>query len=187
MQRAIYPLHPRVQQTGATLIIALLVLVVILLTGLAAMNNSGSQFQLAANAQFETQALNNAEIAVATAEDWVSKDNNRNDQGFAARSSATAHLYPQGYIDSITNDVSYRIKMNWSDSNSKQVNADDETQRYMIELLSRNNRLSTSNQGPTGRDSTACTKVNLYRITTRGEGGRSASKLVQSIYSVKNC
>lgn len=175
------------RQTGATLIIALLLLVVILLTGLAAMNNSGSQFKLAANAQYESQALNKAETAIATAENWLSTGSNFSASGFTTYTAAvTPHLYPVGRVASLSAPNNNHLTMDWSDNNTLTV-AGDTTQRYMIELLSKDNRLQGSNQGITGRAVTGCNRVNIYRITARGQAARNAVKVVQSIYSVKSC
>jgi Tfp pilus assembly protein PilX len=176
----------RNQQKGATLIVALLLLVVILLTGLAAMNNSGSQFKLAANAQFESQALNKAETAIATAEDWLSTGSNFSTAGFTTYSAVlTPHLHPIGRIASLESPNNNHLTIDWS--NNAVIVGDDTTQRYMIELLSKDNRLQGSNQGITGRTVTGCNQVNIYRVTARGQAARNAVKVVQSIYSVKSC
>lgn len=173
-------------QTGATLIVALMLLVVILLTGLAAMNNSGSQFKLAANSQYESQALNKAETAIATAEDWLSTGSNFSTTGFATYTATTPHLHPIDRIASLVAPNNNYLTMDWSDGNSLVVGG-DANQRYMIELLSKDNRLQGSNQGITGRAVTGCNKVNIFLITARGQAARNAIKVVQSIYSVKSC
>ncbi len=178
MRRAQY-LPCNTRQSGATLIIALLVLVVILITAIAAMNNSGGQSKMAANSQFENVALNKAEVAMATAEDWLSTGNNFSNAGFTTRSAATPHLYP------IANPQA-PLTMAWDDTTSQSVN-NDGTQRYFIELLAQNSRLLGSNQGNTGRASSGCSQVNMFRITARGQSARSALKYVQTIYSVKSC
>jgi Tfp pilus assembly protein PilX len=175
-----------IRQTGATLIFALLFLVVIMLTGLAAMNNSGTQFKLAANAQFESLALNKAETAVATAEDWLSTGTNYSTNGFTTYSAVlTPQLHPVGHIAGLAAPNNNYLTMNWN--NNALTVAGDSTQQYMIELLSKNNRLQGSNQGITGRAVTGCNQVNIYRITARGQAARSAVKVVQAIYSVKSC
>jgi Tfp pilus assembly protein PilX len=180
MQNTPYIRQIAARQTGSTLIIALLVLVVILLTGLAAMNNSSSQFKMAANAQFESAALNKAETALATAEDWLSNNQNHKNAGFTNYQNTTKYLYPIGQA------VDDFLTMTWDDNNSISLN-NDSTQRYLIELLAQNMILHGADLGDDGRPSTGCSKVNIYRITTRGQSARGATKLVQSIYSALNC
>jgi Tfp pilus assembly protein PilX len=174
------------RQTGATLIFALLFLLVIMLTGIAVMNNSGTQFKLAANAQFESLALNKAEAAVATAEDWLSTDKNYSLGGFTTYSAAlTPHLHPIGRVVNLSAPNNNYLTLDWT-SNALAVDGDT-SQRYMIELLSKNLRLQVSNQGSTGRATAGCNQVNIFRISARGESARNAVKVVQSIYSVKSC
>jgi Tfp pilus assembly protein PilX len=173
------------QQTGATLIVALLLLVVIMLTGLAAMNNSGSQFKLAANAQFVSQALNKAEIAIATAEDWLSTGTNFSVSGFSDYAAATSHLHPIGHLASLGAPNNNPLTMDW-ETHATSVGGDT-TQRYMIELLSKNNILLSDDVGISNHPVKGCNKVNLYRVTARGQSSRNAVKVVQTIYSVKSC
>jgi Tfp pilus assembly protein PilX len=177
--------NSKARQSGATLIIALLTLVVILITGLAVMSTSSSQFKLAANSQYENMALNQAEIAVATAEDWLSKNENGASDGFSNYTTTTAYLHPIGHLDLAT-EATNPLTMNWNDANSIAVNADS-SQRYLIELVSKNNRFLGTNQNTGGRQTSVCNGVNIYRITARGESNRRAVKLVQSVYSVLSC
>ena len=100
-----YPFSPRrraplpSRQRGATLLIALLVLVLIMMLGITAVSTSNTQFKLAGNIQFEDGALNNAESAVTAAESWLASAGNSNNAGFAAfDDSATPHLLPIGYL-----------------------------------------------------------------------------------------
>jgi Tfp pilus assembly protein PilX len=59
------------RQQGATLVIALLILVLIMMIGITAISTSNTQYKLAGNLQFEDGATNNAETAVTTAENWL--------------------------------------------------------------------------------------------------------------------
>ena len=70
------------RQRGATLVIALLILVLIMMIGITAVSTSDTQFKLAGNLQFEDSALNNAETAVAAAENWLSNGTNFSNAGF---------------------------------------------------------------------------------------------------------
>ena len=66
------PIRMPARQRGATLVIALLVLVLIMMIGITAISTSDTQYKLAGNLQFEDSALNNAEAAVTAAENWLS-------------------------------------------------------------------------------------------------------------------
>lgn len=59
------------RQSGASLVISLIVLVVLMILGVGAVMTANSQFKMAGNLQFETQAKNNAENALAVAENWL--------------------------------------------------------------------------------------------------------------------
>lgn len=166
------------QQKGATLVVALLVLILIMMIGITAISTSNTQFKLAGNLQFEDGAMNNAETALSTAENWLST--NFNDAGFTTYSTAnTPYLLP------ITQTVA-PLTMTWSNANSMTV-AGDSTQRYIIQQVSKNNSLLGSSQAVGGRSSTTCNTVNTYQLTGRGTNARGATKYVQSFYSVLNC
>lgn len=172
------------RQQGATLIVALVVLLLIMMLGITAITTSNTQFKLAGNLQFEDGAMNNAEAAVAAAEQWLSTGTNFSNSGFATYSGATPHLHPIGHLAGLVAPANDPLTMVWSDSNSVQVTGN---QRYLVELLSLNNRLRTSSQVQGGRTSTGCNQVNVYAITARGQSARGATKFVQSIYSVLSC
>lgn len=181
-------------QRGATLVIALLILVLIMMIGITAVSTSNTQYRLAGNLQFENSALNNAEAAVTTAENWLSSGNNARNIGFDARNQAvTPQLYPIGgapnpltvaeWRDS-QEDLATANSLRVSDPLTGNPNA---SQRYFIEQMSINNRLQGSSQAVGGRVSAGCNQVNTYLITGRGISARGATKFVQSYYSVLNC
>lgn len=170
------------RQRGSTLIMSLIVLVVLMMIGVTTMMMSGTQSTLSGNLQFQDLALNRAEIAVANGEQWLAAGANYKDAGLiTAPNPATPHLYPVG---AFTADP---LAMTWSNANSKKVDDDDETQRYFIELLGKDKRLTGAGAGVGGRASSGCNQVNVYRIVSRGAGGRGAVRFVQSNYSVLSC
>lgn len=181
LQRIPHSLRKR--QQGATLVVAMMVLVLIMMIGIAAVNTSSTQFTLAGNLQFEDSAMNNAETAVSDAESWL-KANYTHD-GFSTRDeTASGQLYPVPATGAQPVDP---LTLDWSsDETSVSVGGND-NQRYFIQLLSRNNSLLGSNQAVGGRKSAVCNKVNTYLISGRGLSARGASKIVQSYYSVQNC
>lgn len=160
------------------MVIALLILVLIMMIGITAVSTSTTQYKLAGNLQFEDGAMNNAETAVAVAENWLSTGSNFRNPGFTTYSEDTAHLYPI----SATNNP---LTITWSDTNSIIVGSN--WQRYQIQLLSTNNQLVGSNLVSGRQASGVCNKVNTYLITGRGQTHRGATKLVQSFYSVLAC
>lgn len=196
MRRAVSVPGPR-NQRGATLVIALLVLVLIMMIGITAVSTSDTQYKLAGNLQFEDSAMNNAETAVTAAESWLSTGANFGNAAFTAGDPstspdpgpdlATPELLPRTTADAVrTARITRPFTLAWSDANSLAVGGNT-AQRYYIELMSLNNRLLGSSQVVGGRSSAGCNQVNTYLITARGTSARGATKFVQSYYSVLNC
>ncbi len=173
------------RQKGATLVIALLILVLIMMIGITAVSTSNTQYKLAGNLQFEDGALNNAEAAVAAAENWLMTSTSAVppaphylDAGFTTAGATTGLLTIAASSAPLT--------MTWNDSTSISVGGNN-AQRYIIQLLSTNNLL-TGSSAAVGRQAAAvCNKVNTYLITGRGTSARGANKFVQSYYSVQSC
>lgn len=170
------------KQRGSTLIMSLIVLVVLMMIGVATMIVSGTQFTLTGNLQFQNASMNRAEVAVATAEQWLASGTNYKDAGLiTAYNVATPHLYPIGAL------AADPLTMTWSNPNSLSLDGAAATQRYFIELLGKDKRLIGTGVGVGGRASSGCNQVNVYRIVSRGEGGRGAVRFVQSNYTVLSC
>jgi Tfp pilus assembly protein PilX len=174
------------RQRGATLVIALLVLVLIMMIGITAISTSDTQYKLAGNLQFEDSALNNAETAVTSAETWLSNGTNFGDSGFTTYDNVKPQLLPIGRLAGLAAPDNNPLTMTWTDTNSLAV-AGNTRQRYYIELMSLNNKLQGSSQVLGGRTNSGCNQVNTYQITGRGVSARGATKFVQSFYSVLNC
>ncbi len=196
MRRRILASTPRGQR-GATLVIALLVLVLIMMIGITAVSTSDTQFKLAGNLQFEDSALNNAETAMSTAERWLSTGTNFRNAAFTGidpatnpdpgSDVATPELLPRTTVDAIrAARVNRPFSITWADTNSAAAGGNT-AQRYTIELMSLNSRLQGSSQVVGGRASSGCNQVNTYLITGRGISARGATKFVQSYYSVLSC
>ena len=189
----------RSRQRGATLVVALLILVLIMMIGITAVSTSNTQFKLAGNLQFEDSALNNAEAAVTAAEQWLATGLNYTNAAFTAfpanSASAPERSNPTNGLLPRTDQVNVRTDRDrvrpfdlvWDDNDNQTVSVVGNTQRYYIELVSQNNRLQGSSQVVGGRASAGCNQVNTYLITGRGTSARGAVKFVQSYYSVLNC
>ncbi|TSA14170.1 MAG: hypothetical protein D4R79_03730 [Comamonadaceae bacterium] len=173
------------RQGGATLVIALLILVLIMMIGITAVSTSNTQYKLAGNLQFEDGAMNNAEAAVSAAENWLITSTSAVppvphylDAGFSTAGTTTGLL--------TIASSSAPLTMTWSDSSSVSVGGNS-AQRYIIQLMATNSLL-TGSSAAVGRQSAAvCNKVNNYLITGRGTSHRGATKFVQSFYSVLSC
>jgi Tfp pilus assembly protein PilX len=174
------------RQRGATLVIALLVLVLIMMIGITAVSTSDTQFKLAGNLQFQDSALNNAETAVTAAENWLSTATNFSDGGFTTYDGTKPQLLPIGRLAGLAAPDNNPLTMTWENANSLAVDGNTR-QRYFIEQMSRNNKLQGSSQVVGARTSSGCNQVNTYQITGRGVSARGATKFVQSYYSVLNC
>ncbi len=183
------------RQRGATLVIALLILVLIMMIGITAISTSNTQYKLAGNLQFEDGAMNNAETAVTTAENWLVNPavKNWNDDGFKLTGTAKPQLIP---FDPATPRPATRdatlLAMDWTDNNKSLRVGPPESEpynskRYVIEKLSQGNRLQGADVGVGGRASAGCNLVNTYLITGRGTSARGAVKFVQSYFSVLSC
>jgi Tfp pilus assembly protein PilX len=197
------------RQQGATLVVALLILVLIMMIGITAVSTSNTQFKLAGNLQFEDSAMNNAEASITAAEAWLASGTNYANAAFTAvapttspdpgSAAATPELLPITTVAAIrAARATAPLTMTWGTANSRCVGDGDLTtaacdapgntaQRYLIELMSRNNRLQGSSQVVGGRTSAGCNQVNTYQITGRGTSARGATRFVQSYFSVLSC
>jgi Tfp pilus assembly protein PilX len=170
------------KQSGSALIVSLIILIVVMLMGVMAMTTSDTQYKMAGNLQFQDAAMNNAETAISFAENWLSAGPNFISGGFTTYDSATPYLYPPAAaIDPLT--------MTWDDSNSVQITdpvttLQNPAQRYLIQQMSTNNVLIGSGICNGQHCSSACNKVNTYRIFARGTSVRGATKIIESYYSV---
>lgn len=184
--RSNHPRGLRSRQNGSTLIVSMMMLIMVMMIGITAIMTSDTQFKLAGNLQFENNAMNNAETAIATGEQWLSSGSNYNDAGFTTYSTATSELHPIGHLAGLTAPANDPLTLTWSDSNSKMVST-DANKRYLIEMISKNSRLLGSNLAQGGHNSTGCNQVNTYQITARGLSARGATKFIQTYYSVLSC
>lgn len=174
----------RRHQAGASLVVSLVILGVLMLMGVAAMMISSTQYRLSGNIQFQNTALNQAESALAAAEIWLASGDNYLNEGFKTYNGATTpQLYPTGYLAANNIDP---LTMNWTNANSVMSDAVG-NQRYLIELLGESRKLTGTGLAIGGRQAAACNEVNVYRITTRGASGRGASRYVQAIFTVLSC
>lgn len=163
------------RQRGASLVVALVMLAVLMVLGVAAYVASTTQFRMAANLQFQNLAMASSESALATAENWIAA--NYNNAGFTARTPGG--LYPTGTApDPLT--------MTWDDSTSVKVDSDGR-QRFTIEMLVADRVLPSNSIGNCNvyGMSGPCPRVNVYRLTARGTSILGTTKQVQSVFTVR--
>lgn len=176
MHKLFTPRFP-VRQHGSTLVVAMLILVLIMMIGVAAISTSNSGYKIAGNIQFEDSALNSAEAAVAAGEQWLTTGSNFDSADFTSTRSA-GKLW---IADSNT-----PLTRTWDDTDSLPVNG-DASRRYNIQLLSVQSVMQGSNVVINPNLSSVCNKVNTYLVTGRATFARGATKIIQSYYSVLNC
>ena len=129
--------------------------------------------QLAGNLQFEKGAMDKAETAVSAGEQWLE-----------ANAASTPSASAAALINPLT--------MTWTDADpvpsvALTVNGTaDDTQRYVIGFVSTNESplagVGLNCLDPSNERNFDC--VNTYQVTGRGEGGRGATKFVQTYYAV---
>jgi len=169
----------RRQRGVSSLFITVILVLVVMLLAVTASVLSNTQFKLAGNIQFENIAINRAEAALATAENWL-KTNAKN-AAFTTFSTDTPYLYPIGYTT--TNSID-PLTMTWSDSNSL---SNGSGSRYMVEKYGADNQPLGTGFDSGGRPLTGCQKVDVFRISARGASHKGTTKLTQTTYSVPSC
>ena len=176
MQRNQHTNEP-IRQRGSTLVVSMVLLMLILLMGISAMVASDTQLKLSGNLQFEDTAFNNAEAGIATAESTLIKAGYCTSPGFRSdtHSADTPEQYP-------INAMVLPMTMDWNDTSSRMVT--DDSQRYTIQLISKNIVSDASGLGMGGRSSAPPHAVNTYLITARGTGVRGSVKFLQSYFKV---
>ncbi len=165
--------NPHVQQRGAALFMALIILLVLTVLGVFGMNISRMENLMAGNNQFQTAALSNAELILSVGEQKTEEilgnlpftDWNETGDAFYDRTSDSAEI-----ID--THDL------NWGFS----YQAEDSSSRYVVEyagseLIPGND---ASVEGTSACHAGSC--VWVFLATAQNETSRGAKRTVQSVY-----
>ncbi|MDD2685620.1 MAG: PilX N-terminal domain-containing pilus assembly protein [Gallionella sp.] len=164
------------RQRGSTLIVSLIILIVLMLLGVSAMVTSDTQYKLAGNLQFEKIAMDNAEISVNAAEQWLEQNKTSGPSASSGVAVITTGFDP--------------FALTWNNSDSialPDVNGNtDETKRYTIRYVSNYASplagASMDCSDPTNERNFDC--VNTYVVTARGLSLRGATKFIQTYYAV---
>lgn len=165
-----------------------MLIVIILLTavGLATMTTfqlSRNQYRLVGNIQHLEQAFNQTESVLASAEDWLDTGDNRNATGLSSHSTAEPSLYPIGGLTAAALDPK---TMQWGATNS----AASGDGRYLIERMAQGITPigeSMSSGEPKDDGAQACRKVDLFRVISKSDSTRAASRIIESNYATTGC
>lgn len=165
--------NPTIQQRGAALFMALIILLVLTILGVFGMNISRMENLMAGNNQFQTAALSNAELVLSVGEqktedilgnlpftDW----NEIGDAFYDRTSESTELINPNN--------------LNWGFS----YQAEDSSSRYVVEYAG--SELVPGNDASVEGTST-CTAgscVWVFIATAQNETSRGAKRTVQSVY-----
>lgn len=171
----------RACQRGASLVMSLIILVVLMLLGVSALMVSNTQQRLAGNIQLQALATAEAESALSQAENWLSQPANSGDLG--PFGTGAGGLYAK---DSLKLSGKDPLTLTWNDGNSVAIPGTDGKQRYIIEVYAENRTLPGNSVGNCGYGIPGpCPKVNLFRATARGVSSLGATKYVQSLFAVR--
>jgi Tfp pilus assembly protein PilX len=152
------------KQSGSTLIVTLIILILMMLLGVTAMSTSDTQSKLTGNLQFENLAMDNAEKAVKAGELWL-------DSVAATTPSASA-------VTNTPNVLNTADPLTISDSNWP---ASGVVIAFVGVYPSPTAGLGLDCSDPLNEHNFDC--VNTYLVTARGTSGRGATKYVQTYYS----
>jgi len=181
MQVPVFSRPLKALQSGASLLVAMVMLVVLMLMGVTAVVVSSDQFRMAANLQFQNLAMSGADSALAFAENWTVA--NFNNAGFVARTSGG--LYPGASVSG--GAAPDPFTMVWDDSTSTKIDSGG-SQRFMVEKIVAGRVLPSNSIGNCNvyGQNAPCPKVNVYRITARGTSILGATKIVQSVFATRS-
>jgi len=174
------------RQRGASLLLAMLLVVFVMLLGMGALGAAWTQYHLAANQQFDNDAFNQAEHALGMAEQWLSTGTHFRDPGFAPDAlQRSPGLYPLGLAAPA---MTAPLSVAFTAANAVCVDGEAPcNSSYVIGLLAQDQRLVGASQAVGVPSSSGCHQVNLYQVIARGRGGRGASRTLASVYSVLSC
>lgn len=156
-------------QRGATQLIALIILIVLMLLGIAAVVTSNTQFKLAGNLQFQNAAKNSAESAISEQEDWLAQPANALNACFTTHSLLCGKKYPKGYFTNVPDPTAIL-------SGNKD---------YMIELIAEKVAPPGAGLGDVCGTPGIAYELNLYRLTAVGEDARGANRFIQSVFQTR--
>jgi type IV pilus assembly protein PilX len=159
-------------QRGVSLLVAMVMLIVLTLIGVSSMNTAVVELKMAGSSQQQALALNRANETLRLGEqDVIAIVNNPGAFDFASGGDAY-------YIASDNIDVA---KLDWDGQGLDYNKGNLPTDAYVTEYLGIKDLPGETAKESTGNDAIGGA-VHTFRITSRSATGKSALRLVQSIY-----
>lgn len=174
-----YPISPRSTQTGAVLVVSLMLLVIMTLIGVTAMRSTILQEKMAGNTRDSMLALQAAETTLLDGEGFVENSINALAVAFDGNQPG---LYPEGVFPDLLTDATWAIGV--SRVYSGAYPGVTTQPRYIIELLGlADDPNDNLNAGSSYDESEVSGTRFAFRITARGTGGTDNAKaIIQSNY-----
>lgn len=175
-----YFIPPQTKQTGATLIVSLLILLVMTLLGVTAMQTNILEEKMSGNSKDMSLSLQAAEAALREAEDYVDAIVSP----AAAFDGNTPGLYPDGTnVDVYADSTWWLNDANTIEYGSAITNVSTKP-RYIIELTGEIGSSTTDVNINNYGESSGAGTVNSFRVTARGTGGSDSTvTLLQAYYA----
>ena len=165
------------QQTGATLIVSLLILLVMTLLGVTAMQTNILEEKMSGNSKDVSLSLQAAEAALREAEAYVETIVSP----AAAFDGTTAWLYPDNTNVDIYADATWNTARNYQGGAITNVTTNP---KYVIELVGEIGSATTDININGYGESSGAGAVNSFRVTARGTGGSDSTvTLLQAHYA----
>ena len=169
------------RQRGASLVVSLIMLVLLTLLGVSALTVSNTQSRLASNIVLQTRAAQDADSALAQAEDLltVGKIDTETLHGFDGTQAGLAKHVDDGpkvLLDPLADST-------WGDATAKKLS---DTQRYVIEVYASGVKPVGNSEVPCNYGEAAmCADLNVFRVTARGTAPGGATRFVQSVFALR--
>lgn len=159
--------HHAHKQQGATLIIALIFMLLLMVISLASLQSSGFEIKVARSVKSQIDALNDAEAALTTAELVIETIHGTGyDPTFADPDNG---LFDDEQLINLTSLSDFLSTSTASPSGHQRYTAE-----YLGSYAPKKNSLNLSCSG--------CDQRSLFRITAYGQSTQGGAKLIQSHY-----
>ena len=166
------------RQRGAALFMALIFLLILTILGVFGMNISRMENLMAGNAQYQTSALNNAELAISTARTGLQ---NALDGGLEFLSTGD-YLYDSSGENPLAEKVDPSL-LDWSKFNHGTLPGDSAS-KFVVEYAGCDVKLGNTVDDCNAScfDTQSCGYV--FLITTQSESSRGAKRNVQQVFAL---
>ncbi|VAW96862.1 hypothetical protein MNBD_GAMMA19-721 [hydrothermal vent metagenome] len=167
----------RKHQTGAALIVSLMLLIVLTLLGLSGMQSTIMQERMSNNVRDKGMAFQAAESALRGGENWVKDQGILTPQNGGSCTAPCDLVHLDDYIDMITQDFTW-----WKDNGRAYVGMPTGTvasaPRFIVE------EHGTARQGYSLDPTASILPPRLYRITAIGVGSTTtAEAMIETLYA----